>query len=68
MSKEHILTGNDGSTCKPRWSQDQPDLQKKYIYTLAKKILYAKLTYYDYHNKIFEQIDLRITKIWVQQK
>ena len=41
------------------------DLQKKCIYTLAKKILYAKLTYYDYLNKNLELLDLRITKIWV---
>ena len=38
------------------------------MYTLAKKILYAKITYCDYPNKIFEHLDLRITKIWVQQK
>ena len=37
-------------------------------HTLAKKILYAKLTYWDYFNKNFEHPDLRITKIWVQQK
>ena len=27
-----------------------------------------KLTYCDYSNKNFEHVDLRITKIWVQQK
>ena len=32
-------------------------------HSLAKKILYAKLTYYDYPNKNFEYPDLRITKI-----
>ena len=31
-------------------------------------MLYAKLTYCDYLNKNFEYPDLRITKIWVQQK
>ena len=43
-------------------------LAKKYTYTFAKKILYAKLIYCDYPNKNFEHFDLRITKIWVQQK
>ena len=38
------------------------------IYTLAKKILYVKITYCDYSNKNVEHSDLRITKIWVQQK
>ena len=36
--------------------------------TLAKKILYAKLTYCDYPNKNVEHLDLRITKIWIQPK
>ena len=40
--------------------------KKKCIYTLAKKILYAKLTYCDHPNKKFYHPDLRITKIWVQ--
>ena len=31
-------------------------------------MLYAKLTYRDYSNKNVEHPDLRITKIWVQQK
>ena len=37
------------------------------MYTFAKKILYAKLIYCDYHNKNFEHFDLRITKIWVKK-
>ena len=41
---------------------------KIYIYALAKNILNAKLTYCDYPNKKVEHPDLRITKIWVQQK
>ena len=45
-----------------------PCLAKKYIYTLTKKILYAKLTYCDHPNKNNEHPDLRITKIWVQKK
>ena len=49
-------------------SQDHPDLQKNIFIHLTKKILYAKLTYYDYLNKNFEHLDLRITKFWVQQK
>ena len=54
------------STCKPGWSQ--VTCRKIYIYTLAKNILYAKLTYCDYPNKIFEHPNLIIIKIWVQQK
>ena len=46
----------------------QGGLAKKCIYTLVKKMLYAKLTYYDYLNKNFEHPNLKITKIWVQQK
>ena len=38
------------------------------MYALTKKILYAKLTYCDQPNKNVEHPDLRITKIWVQQK
>ena len=38
------------------------------MYILAKKILYAKLTYYKYLNKNVEYPNLRITKIWIQQK
>ena len=45
-----------------------PWLTKKCKYTLAKKILYTKLIYCDYPNKNFEHPDLKITKIWVQQK
>ena len=63
-----VSTG--GSTCKPGWSQDHPDLhqtcKKMFIYTLVKKILYAKLTYCDHPNKNIEYPNLRITKIWVQ--
>ena len=44
-----------------------PWLVKKYIYTLTKNILYAKLTYCKYPNKNFEHPNLRITKILVQQ-
>jgi len=33
-----------------------------------KKKLYAKLTYCDHPNKNYERPNLRITKIWVQQK
>ena len=40
-------------------------LHKKCIYALAKKILYAKLTYCDHLNKNFEHPNLRIIKIWV---
>ena len=60
-----------GSTCKVEWSQDHHDLHltcKKSIYILAKKKLYAKLTYCDHPNKNIGHPDLRITKIWVQQK
>ena len=49
-------------------SQDHPDLQKNIFIHLTKKILYAKLTCCDYPNKYFEHPNLRITKIWVQQK
>ena len=38
------------------------------IYILVKKILYAKLIYCDYPNKNVKHPDLKITKIWVQQK
>ena len=38
-----------------------------YIYILAKKILYAKLTYCNHPNKNFEHPNLRIKKIWVQK-
>ena len=38
------------------------------MYALTKKILCAKLTYCDQPNKNVEHPDLRITKIWVQQK
>jgi len=38
-----------------------------YTYTCQKK-LYAKLTYCDHPNTNVEHLDLRITKIWVQQK
>ena len=47
----------------PQQSQNHSDFQKKCIYTLAKKILYAKLAYCDYPNKNFENPDLRIIKI-----
>ena len=50
------------------WSQDHQTRKKMCIYTLTKNILYAKLIYYDHLNKNFEHLDLRITKIWVQQK
>ena len=43
-------------------------LVKKFMYILAKKILYAKLTYCKYLNKNVEHPNLRITKIWIQQK
>ena len=39
-----------------------------YIYIQALAALYAKLTYCDYLYENFEHSDLRITKIWVQQK
>ena len=43
--------------------------KKKSIYILAKNILlYAKLIYRNYLNKNVEHPDLRIIKIWVQQK
>ena len=35
---------------------------------MPKKNLYAKLIYCDHPNKNVEYFDLRITKIWVQQK
>ena len=42
---------------------------KKNVYIhLQKKKLYVKLTYCDYPNKNFEHFNLRMTKIWVQQK
>ena len=40
-----------------------PRLAKKCINTLAKKILYAKLNYYNYLNKNFKNPNMRITKI-----
>ena len=40
-----------------------PGLSKKCIHTLAKKLLYTKLTYCDYPNKNFEHPDLSIIKI-----
>ena len=49
-----------------------PNLQKKcvyiYIYIFAIKNLYAKLTYFNHSNKNVECSDLKITKIWIQQK
>ena len=71
-----VITRTSGSTCKPRWSQDHPDLQKnayihlakKCIYTLGKKLLYIKLTYCDHSNKNVEYPNLRISKNWVQEK
>ena len=40
-----------------------------YIYILIKKyILYTKLTYFDHPNKNVKHLDLKITRIWVQQK
>ena len=50
------------------WSQDHPELLKNVYRHLLKKILYAKLTYCDHPDKNVEHPDLRITKIWVQQK
>ena len=52
------IGASGGSTCKPVWSQDHPDLEKNvciyiYIYICQKKS-YAKLTYCDYLNKKFE--------------
>ena len=58
----------DGFVCKLGWSQDHLDLQKNVYIHLPKKILYAKLTYCDHPSKNVKQPDLRITKIWVQQK
>jgi len=49
-------------------SRNHHNLQKKCIKTFLKKILYAKLTYYDYSNKNVKHPDLKITKIWVKQK
>ena len=50
---------------KPGWSQDHPNLQLTcktiYIYT-CKKILYAKLIYFDHPNKNVEHPNLKITK------
>ena len=43
----------------------QPWLAKNVYIHLPKKILYAKITYYDYPNKNVKHLDLRITKIWV---
>ena len=37
VSKEHILTGSGGSTCKPGWSQDHLNLQKNVYIHLPKK-------------------------------
>ena len=39
--------------------------KKKFIYTLVKKIFYAKLIYYNHPNKNVECPGLKITKIWV---
>ena len=36
-----------------------------YIYIFQKKLLYAKITYYDHPNKNFEYLDLRITKFLI---
>ena len=63
IAEAHAIPHTGGSICKLGWL-----LAKKCIYTLAKKILYAKLTYCNYLNKNVEHPDLRITKIWVQQK
>ena len=55
-----------------RWSQDHPNLKKMciyiYIYILAQKILFAKLTYFDHPNINVEHSDLKITKILAQSK
>ena len=51
-------------------SYDHPDLQKN-VYMFApkkKKKLYTKLTYCNHFNKNIEHPDLKITRIWVQQK
>ena len=77
MGTSTALYCTGGSTCKPggyKITWLAPNLQKekekkKSIYTLAKNILlYAKLIYRDYLNKNVEHPDLRIIKIWVQQK
>ena len=57
----HASQGGHRTTLTYNWLA-----KKKYIYTLVKKILYAKLTYCDHPNKNIEHPDLRITKIWVQ--
>ena len=57
------------STCKLGWSQEHPNLQKiAYVHLLKNSYIYAKLIYCEHLNKNVEYSDLRITKIWVQQK
>ena len=56
------LITTDGSTCKPEWSLDQPDLQKMACIYLPKQKLYVKITYCDHHNKNVKHPDLRIIK------
>ena len=72
MGTSTALYCTGGSTCKPggyKITWLAPNLPIYiYIYTFAKKILYAKLIYCDHPNKNVEHPDLRITKIWVQQK
>ena len=56
-------------TCKKSQAGHKTTMTcKKIIYTLAKNILYAKLTYCHHSIKNYEHLDLRITKMWVQQK
>ena len=68
MSYFVCLIGSVVALHASQGSQDHPDLQKNIFIHLTKKILYAKLTCCDYPNKYFEHPNLRITKIWVQQK
>ena len=70
MGTSTALYCTGGSTCKPggyKITRLAPNLPI-YIYIFPKKILYAKLIYCDHPNKNVEHLDLRITKIWVQQK
>ena len=65
---EWVITGQWWLYMQARVVIGSPWLAKNCIYTLTKKILYAKLTYCDHPNKNYEHPDLRITQIWVQKK
>ena len=60
---------NGGSTCETIKKKKKKYIYIYiYIYLSKKKNLYAKIIYCDHPNKNVEHPNLRITKIWFQQK